>query len=513
MSKTTVTPKAIVNNDDGSQTRSFVIGRESIPLFEKGKTSLSTVIRKAVTQPTFATGEKGSALKPVPVKKGDPAPSRQGAFFGQKPHPFNMSAIGKLMVANTHHSSCILTKRDSTTGLGLEDETVSDALDDLCEGSFLDLCKAIGDDFWQTGNGYIEVVRDEAGTIVGLHPLQSGATYIWVESTSGRDFHYLIRGVETQGDRHFARFGDLDAFLLRNGTRFRKEDVSEVIHFKQTSSLDRWYGIPDWLSAVAAIELSMAILQHNFDFFNNRGVPEFLLFVTGAKVDDPDWNKILVQLQNCIGLGNGHKSMAINLPSVNIKVQVEKLVADGGNIEATFQAFFETLALAIVSAHRTPPLLAQIVIPGKLGSNNELPNALGAFQALVIGPAQTLFAHTFGVTLGSKTDGLKQGIRGRKSFKFNTILDHLNLDALAATSSSRTPVGTSGVPAGAANSATKNVVKPKPGAKTAAAVAKSLVLDGMRAAVDALVQRIEDVAADSVVAETPAPNIRALVPV
>jgi hypothetical protein len=71
-----------------------------------------------------------------------------------------------------------------------------------------------------------------------------------------------------------------------------------------------------------------------------------------------------------------------------------------------------------------PPILAGILIPGKLGATNETPNAILAFQALVIGPAQETLESILDMTLGnSKLNGqlgLKPG-----DFKFKTIVDEI----------------------------------------------------------------------------------------
>jgi hypothetical protein len=90
----------------------------------------------------------------------------------------------------------------------------------------------------------------------------------------------------------------------------------------------------------------------------------------------------------------------------------------------------DTLAMHIVSAHRVPPVLAGILVPGKLGANNELPNALAAFQALVMGPAQRNFSNVLAATLGNPefNQGLgltEKDFMGEEGNGFRTILEEM----------------------------------------------------------------------------------------
>ena len=94
-----------------------------------------------------------------------------------------------------------------------------------------------------------------------------------------------------------------------------------------------------------------------------------------------------------------------------------------------FSKMKETLALSIVSAHRVPPLLAGIQIPGKLGAVNELPNALKGFQSLVIEQAQRLFQQTLGNTLGQDGTGLT--IEDFEFQKITEVFDIENMDTVA----------------------------------------------------------------------------------
>jgi len=289
------------------------------------------------------------------------------------------------------------------------------------------------EDFVQTGDGYMEVVRKDSkanGEIIGLHHVPATVTWVNIENRKYQR-HYEVIHSDTDasalyaGAHKFAAFGDLDGFLRRN-TNAKPEETSEIIHFRNPSSLSRWYGMPNWLAAVAAIELKQCLYQYNYDFFLNRGVPEFLLFVTGGDLGEENLEELKKLLMSHIGLGNSHKSGVFNIPQENINIVLERLGLDSGSGEDGFTKKSETLALDIVTAHQVPPVLAGIQIPGKLGATNEMINAMMAFQTLVIGPAQKTIMTILNNTLGNSL--YNAGIDlGSGAFDLKTILDEIDL--------------------------------------------------------------------------------------
>jgi hypothetical protein len=408
----------------------------------------------------------GSLLSQIQKEILPQGHSVQGSLRGLRPHPFDFATLQSLKDFNEHHSTCLGAKISATVGLGfLNDEEkkkrqmarglmapmptmpgepsrgdapvpspavpvgastgqiplykpsrIDEILDPLTTNSLHDVLMDVCEDYWDTGNGYIEVVRD-GNKITGLHHLPSLHTFVHVDDDK-HNYHFLVRG-ENSHDRHFAAFGDKEDFLRRrsqpstaseasayagiSGTG--AEMTSEVIHFRRPSARSKWYGALDWACVVPMIELCQMLHQYKFDFFNNRGVPEFMLFITGAKVSKDEWTVIEKAMASNIGHGNSHKSFAMNLPQKDMTIQIEKLALDSGSDE-DFRTLKETIALSIVTGHRVPPLLAGIQIPGKLGAANELSQALIAFQALVIGQAQRQFEKTLIKTLCSNGSGL-----------------------------------------------------------------------------------------------------------
>jgi hypothetical protein len=131
-------------------------------------------------------------------------------------------------------------------------------------------------------------------------------------------------------------------------------------------------------------------------------------------------------LMSHIGLGNSHKSGVFNIPQEGIRVILERLGLDSTSGEDGFTKKSETMALDIVTAHQVPPLLAGIQIPGKLGANNEMINAMMAFQTLVVAPMQKTIMTILNNTLGNSL--YNAGIDlGSDAFKLKTIMDEIDL--------------------------------------------------------------------------------------
>ncbi len=83
-----------------------------------------------------------------------------------------------------------------------------------------------------------------------------------------------------------------------------------------------------------------------------------------------------------------------------------------------------------------PPLLAGILIPGKLGATNELPNALLASQTLVCGQAQRNIKQILGKTLGNSAlnGGLDLKI---EDFAFRKISEEIDIGQMDTVSRMR----------------------------------------------------------------------------
>ena len=391
--------------------------------------------------------------------------------------PVDVIVARSLKDISPHHASCINSILNAMIGLGFvsagdeveqkKDDTgtsiagaeeqivslltgeafisskVDEILDPLTiDGFSLELSRAV-EDFLDAGTGYLEIIRDDRDIISGINwiPYEDlmAAT---IRDKNGKNWVFYgyrssFSGSDTSGDgsifgrsRKYSMFGInnrnfvYDTFY-KDSKDIKKQNVSEVIAFKAPSNKSKYYGYPGWLSAASLITLLALSMQYKSDFYTNRGVLAYILSVTGPMAT-PIWNSIQAAVQGSVGGGNNFRNMAIQSSNTDTKVQVDKL-ATTDKTELQFAKDTEVYAQNIVSAHRVPPVLANILIPGKLGASNEAVQALVSFQLLNVGPKQNIVQQTLGRTLGSA-----EGVPELKpeDFRLRKITSQFNIAGL-----------------------------------------------------------------------------------
>ncbi len=348
---------------------------------------------------------------------GQPEKTKQSTLKGILPHLIDHEQASALKNNNVHHSTCLEAKVDAITGLGHKNTEIDDILDPLCNISWQDTRHDVISDMEEFGNGYLEVVRNKEGKIGGLYHVPAAHVWVFVEENA-TVYHFEVTNASrlaTGGTKKYARFGDLENFVKRAKGRASgigakrevgKRKTSEIIHFPQSSNRSKHYGYISWAAAVPTMELEAILTQYQFDFFFNGGVPDGIFSVTGDQaMDTKDWTKIEEEFRSHVGLGNRRKIVLLHLAGLELKAKFDTLSpGDTGD----FKDFNDTLAMKVVSAHRVPPLIAGITIPGKLGAANEMTNAMMLFQTLAISGKQKHVSKVLAQTLGhpEKNGGL-----------------------------------------------------------------------------------------------------------
>jgi hypothetical protein len=410
---------------------------EAVPAPEGSEPSFKLIKSERKTRDIFgAEGTMWKLLRKAAVAPGEKEKTNQGVSVGVKAPLIDKFVSRELRDANTTHGACIDAKASATVGAGHRDETIHDALDPLCQFSWQDVLDACSDDFWETGECFIEAVMDEEdpNLVTGLHHVESAQCEIEVEEEdNSEDYHYVVRG-ETNGSQQtiMAKWGDLeqlkarfsvqqngqqdpntvnanDAQARRRGTLTGTIKNSQIIHIRRATNRSRWYGFPDYMAAVPSIELVQCMTQHEFDFYFNRAVPEFLAFLIGTSTNSKTWAKFEEMLRANQGLGQSHKTCAVQIPGSpqeNV-VQIERLAMDDNGKDG-FSDKSMTLAMLITTAHGVPPMLANVALPAKIGATNEGPNALMLIQKRKIGPAQRNFSTVLARTLAGAGIRLNQ---------------------------------------------------------------------------------------------------------
>ncbi len=408
----------------------------------------------------------------------DQEDSKQGSILGRVAHPVDMQGIQQLKDHNEYHSACLEAKISATVGLGFKSPKIAKTLSPYCNLSFQDVVNEAAADYWEYGGGAIEISRNSGGNIRGVYHLPAPTLFAFVEN-GPNEFHYEVVAGEVstifptnlKDSRRYARFGDVDNLRARAGVDggiagFAAPDdveIGEVIYLPRSSNRSQHYGYPDWVGCLSSIELDQCLTQYQFDFFFNGGVPEGLFVVAGGKMDDKTWDALETQFKSHQGLGNRRKIMLANLSGENLTIEFIPFTLEG-QTTGDHSKLSDANALKVVTAHRVPPLLAGIQIPGKLGANNEMSNSIMGFQTLVIAQAQKQISAILAGTLGdpklngdlglTAADFLGEGTpemdpnpdptgdpqmtpRDNKGNGFRTITEEINLGAMDTMSTMR----------------------------------------------------------------------------
>lgn len=170
---------------------------------------------------------------------------------------------------------------------------------------FVEIMNLIKIDEESTGNGYLEVVRNNQGKIVSLYhvpavsirALQDNKGFVQIRGvqfnsnadSSSNILTRMINGSDKPSFRFFKHFGDQRP-MHRNTGSFEgriglQNRASEIVHFKLYSPRSSVYGVPRYVSVAPAIMGNRYAAIRNVKFFEHDAVPRAILSVTGGSLD------------------------------------------------------------------------------------------------------------------------------------------------------------------------------------------------------------------------------------
>jgi PBSX family phage portal protein len=267
------------------------------------------------------------------------------------------------------------------------------------DDSFTNTMMKFFTDVQATGNGYLEIGRTVTGEIgyIGHIP----ATTMRVRRL--KDGYLQIIGNRVV---YFRNFGATNPNPITADPR-----PNEIIHYKEYSPLNTFYGVPDILSAVGALQGDQLASQYNIDYFTNKGVPRYIVTLKGAKLSEEAEDKMFRFLQTSLK-GQNHRTLYIPLPgdSDTNKVEFKMEAVETGTQEASFNEYRIRNRDDILVAHQVP--LSKI----GGGDSSAIAAALAqdrTFKEQVARPAQTNLEKVLNKIIREKTDLLE--------FKFNEL--------------------------------------------------------------------------------------------
>ena len=261
------------------------------------------------------------------------------------------------------------------------------------DDSFTTTMEKVYTDLQATGNGFLEIGRKVNGEIgyVGHIP----ATTVRVRRL--RDGFVQIIGNKIV---YFRNFGAKNANPVTSDSR-----PNEIIHLKQYSPLNTFYGIPDILAAMPALIGDQLASQYNIDYFENKAVPRYVITVKGAKLSADAEDKMFRFLQTGLK-AQSHRTLYIPLPgdTENNKVEFKMEPIENGVQEGSFKEYRKQNRDDILIAHQVPI--------SKLGGSDSAAIAAAisqdrTFKEQVSRPAQRYLEKMVNKIVKEKTDVLE----------------------------------------------------------------------------------------------------------
>ena len=277
---------------------------------------------------------------------------------------------------------------------------VTDWLESLnSDDSFTSTMEKVYTDVQATGNGYLEVGRTIRGEIgyIGHIP----ATTMRIRRL--RDGYVQIIANKVV---YFRNFGARNQNPVTADPR-----PNEIIHFKQYSPLNTFYGVPDIISAISSLQGDQLASQYNIDYFSNKAVPRYVVTLKGAKLSADAEDKMFRFLQTNLK-GQSHRTLYIPLPgdSDTNKVEFKMEPIENGVQEGSFKEYRKQNRDDILVAHQVPL--------SKLGGSDSAAIAAAlaqdrTFKEQVARPAQRQLEKMINKIIREKTDIIE--------FKFNEL--------------------------------------------------------------------------------------------
>jgi PBSX family phage portal protein len=325
-------------------------------------------ISSAMAQPAGTNGAGSKRINPGQVYRNG-----YGIFDVITP-PYNMYELSSYYDTSFANHAAIDAKVSNTVGLGytfqmtpttvmkldsVENEKAKSAAKkrierlkiqltewlESCndEDSFTKTMEKVVTDLEATGNGYIEVGRTVAGDIGYIGHIPS--TTMRVRRI--RDgYIQIIAGTIV----YFRNFGATNPNPITDDPR-----PNEIIHIKEYSPLNTFYGIPDIIASMTSLVGDQMAAQYNIDYFENKAVPRYIVTVKGAKLTPEAEDKLFRFLQTGLK-GQSHRTLYIPLPgdSEGSKIEFEMHPIESGVQEASFEKYRKQNRDDILMAHQVP---------------------------------------------------------------------------------------------------------------------------------------------------------------
>lgn len=264
------------------------------------------------------------------------------------------------------------------------------------EETFIETIIRVWLDVITTGNGYLEIGRNNDGKIGYIGHVPS----VLVRVRRKRDGYVQIAKSNKIQAVYFRNFQDSETQDPINSD----PNPNELIHFKIYSPNNTYYGVPPAISAAAAIVGDKFAKEYNIDYFENKAIPRYAVLVKGAKLSHKSKQELVNYFRQEVK-GRNHGTLVIPIPSSigqNADIKFEKLEASIQ--DASFDKYRKSNRDEILVANRVPAPKVGVYDNANLAVSRD---ADKTFKTQVIGPDQALIEKKLNRLISEFTDVLK----------------------------------------------------------------------------------------------------------
>lgn len=337
---------------------------------------------------------------------------------------YNIANLAQLYDTNPFHASAVDAKTDSVVGLGYNFEYSSkvlkqleklakkddegerkrklelkldDARDKFSEridnmngaDEFSEILEKVYKDRLIMGNAYIEIGRTADGNIGYIGHVSP----INIRVRTGRDgFVQMVKGKTI----FFRNYGDRKTRDPINGD----SNPNELIHIRQYSPIDDYYGLPEITASIPAIAGMKFAMQYNMDYFENKAVPRYIIKAKGLNLDSAQQKNLLEFFETTIK-GVSHRTVFIPVPGGSDK-DIEFDPVETGHQDGHFQEYIKDMTQMILSRHRVPQ--ARIGLSAAATSAAESRESEKTFKETVCQPEQRILEKKLNRLFAEMTD-------------------------------------------------------------------------------------------------------------
>lgn len=258
-------------------------------------------------------------------------------------------------------------------------------------------------DMESTGNFFNEVNRSFGGMLVNLYHVRA---VNFRRSKDARKGGYYQVPTKNYSKRwiEFAKFG------------MPEPQKNEILHYYTYDPSSDYYGLPEWVPALADMVLDRSAVEFNINLFRNQLVAKFAVIVEGGKLSPAAKNSLREFLSSqAQGAKNAGKTLIFDTDDPNVKVRIDKLEMEFGTKNDWMGKIRETGRDMVISAHALPPRMVGVVTAGQLGGGSEAAEQLNIFEQTEAGPKRARLEEFYNRTV------LAEFGHHKWKLKFNSI--------------------------------------------------------------------------------------------